>query len=316
MTLGVVDPGFLTTVQDLGRTGQQRFGVPVSGAMDRLALIAANFLVGNIPSAAGLEAALVGPVFQAQDDCLVAAAGVGAGLEVEGQLLPMWMAAFVRRGWQVRLVCRPEGGWAYLAAAGGLDLPLVMGSRSTYLRGSFGGVSGRSLRSGDSLPVGLVEPGRFLLAGQSLSAAYRPLYCDSPRVAVLPGPQQEAFTAHGIAAFFNSSYRIRADSDRMGYRLQGTPVEHTRAADIISQGLAQGAVQVPADGQPLVAMSDHQTTGGYTQIAVVASADLPLLAQCPFESGEVRFYPTTLEEARVRYRRLLGDLRNGILGLD
>jgi antagonist of KipI len=284
--------------------------------MDRLALMAANFLVGNISSAAGLEAALVGPEFQAQDDCLVASAGVGVGLEVEGQRLPMWMAAFVRCGWQVRLVCRPEGGWAYLAVAGGLDLPLVMGSRSTYLRGSFGGLSGRSLHTGDILLAGLVEPGRFLLAGQSLSAAYHPPYCDFPRVAVLPGPQQDAFTAQGLVAFFNSSYRIRPDSDRMGYLLQGRPVEHARAADIISQGLAQGAMQVPADGQPLVAMSDHQTIGGYTQIAVVASADLPLLAQCPFESGEVRFYPTTLEEAKARYSRLVQGLSEGIIPVE
>jgi biotin-dependent carboxylase-like uncharacterized protein len=316
VSLAVLEPGFMTTVQDLGRTGYQRFGVPASGAMDRFALMSANALVGNSPGAAGLEAALNVPALLAQADCLVAGAGVGLGLEVEGRLLPLWMAIYIRRGWMVRLLCRPEGGWTYLAVAGGLDLPLVMGSRSTYLRGSFGGLDGRVLQAGDNLPAGAIPSSRLSLAGSSLPMERRPAYSDTPRLAVLPGPQQEAFTAGGLDTFFSNPYRLRPESDRMGYRLQGASIQHRGAADILSQGLAPGAVQVPADGQPMVAMSDRQTTGGYTQVAVVASADLPLLAQCPFDSGEVSFYPITLTEAQQRYRRLVQGLQDGIVSAE
>ena len=313
MSLAVVEPGFFTTVQDLGRRGYQRFGVPISGAMDRFALAAANILVGNSPGAAGLEATLVGPALQAQYDCLVAAAGSGGtGLEVEGRLLPPWMAIYVRRGWTVRLVCRPQGGWSYLAISGGLDVPSVMGSRSTYVRGGFGGHGGRALQPGDALPLGAPLTDIISLAGRSLPEAYRPAYRDAPRLAVLPGPQQSAFTGKGLTAFLGSAYRIRPDSDRMGYRLQGASVPHQGGADILSQGLVTGAVQVPASGQPMIALSDCQATGGYTQVAVVATADLPLLAQCPCDSGELRFYPITLEEAQQRYRRQIALLVQGI----
>jgi antagonist of KipI len=318
MTLLVLEPGFLTTVQDMGRTGYQRLGVPVSGAMDRFALLAANALLGNPSGCAVLEAVLEGPTLRAQADCLAAAAGMGIGLEVDGQLLPFWMAVRIRRGSTLRLVCCSEGGWAYLAVCGGMDVPLVLSSRSTCLRGGFGGIGGRVLRAGDEIPLGAFPAASFNLAGNCLPPERRLAYSPSPRLAVLPGPQQDAFTEEGIAAFLSSSYRIQPDSDRMGFRLQGEPVSHRGEADILSQGLAAGAVQVPADGQPIVAMSDHQTTGGYTQIAVVASADLPLLAQCPFASGEVCFYPTTLTEARQRLHSMVQGIAQGIvkLGMD
>ena len=316
MSLAIVEPGFLTTIQDLGRRGYQRFGIPVSGAMDRFALMAANALVGNPLEAAGLEASLAGPALQAQQDCLVAAAGSGMSLEVEGRLLPLWMAVFVRRGWTVRMVCRPQGGWSYLAVTGGVDVPLVMGSRATYLRGGFGGYCGRALQPGDVLPLGTPRESIFHLAGRSLPPEYIPAYSDAPCLAVLSGPQQAAFTGEGLETFLKGTYCIRPDSDRMGYRLQGAVVPRQGGADILSQGLVCGAVQVPASGQPIIAMSDCQTTGGYTQIAVVASADLPFLSQCPFDLGEVHFYPTTLAESQQRYRRQVEWLQRGIISAE
>ncbi len=310
--LSVLEPGFLSTVQDLGRVGYERFGVPVSGAMDRLALMAANALVGNPSEAAGLEAALVGPVLQAGCDCLVAAAGRGFTLEVGGHSLPLWMAAWVREGETVALHATGEGGWVYLAVSGGVEVLSVMGSRSTYLRGGFGGLDGRALKAGDILPVGApdMDPGDlYLRAGRELQAEMRPNYGDNPSLDVILGPQSGAFPASAIETILSHDYALTLACDRMGYRLEGPPVEHVASADILSEGIPLGAVQVPGDGQPIVLMADRQTTGGYTKIAVVASASLPLLAQCPPGRGVVRFRAITVAEAQARWRRFSHELR-------
>ena len=312
--LHVLEPGFLTTVQDLGRPGSERFGAPAGGAMDRLALMAANALVGNPPGAAGLEFALLGPVLQVGDAAagglLLAAAGRGFRLEIGeprteqrgGRGVPLWMAAWVRRGETITLHAE-GGGWGYLAVGGGIGVPEVLGSRSTYLRGGFGGLQGRALQAGDGLPVGIAA-GSYELAGREVPDALRPPYSDHPTLDVTLGPQQAAFTPAAISRLLNEEYALTAVCDRMGYRLQGPPLAHQGAADLLSEGIPLGAVQVPGDGQPIVLMADRQTTGGYPKIAVVTSASLPLLAQCPPDGGTVRFRAVSVAEAQEKWRRV------------
>ena len=316
MPISVLDPGFLTTVQDLGRWGYERFGVPVSGAMDPFALRAGNALVGNPWGAAALECTLLGPTLNFAEDALVALTGTGFELYLGEQRLPAWTAALVRAGSTVRLVNAAGSGWGYLAVAGGIDVPAVMGSRSTYLRGRFGGLEGRALQAGDSLPVGRSDRRPGSLAGRELPARLRPAYSSAPVVEVILGPQEAAFTGAGMEAFLDGEYTVSSESDRMGYRLVGPQIAHRSGADILSDGIVFGSVQVPASGQPIVLMSDRQTTGGYTKIATVVSADLPLLAQCPAESGRVRFRATTPAAAQERYRAQLRALQTGIVDPD
>ncbi len=317
----VLEPGFLTTLQDLGRVGYERAGVPVSGAMDRVALMAANALVGNAnlpllarhpPGAAGLEAALAGPVLLAGAECLVAAAGRGFSLEVGERTLPLWMAAWVRAGETVALRAEAAGGWGYLAVSGGFDLPPVMGSRSTYLRGGFGGLAGRALQEGDALPLGTpaLPPGElYARAGRELPPELRPAYSEAPTLDVVLGPQDGMFSAAGIQTFLGQEYALTPACDHMGYRLAGPRLEHAAGADILSEGIPLGAVQVPGDGQPIVLMADRQTAGGYPKIAVLASASLPLLAQCSPGRGKVRFRVVTVVEAQAQWRNLIRQLR-------
>ncbi len=316
MPIHVLDPGFLTTVQDLGRQGFERFGVPVSGAMDRFALMAANALVGNPWEAAGLEAALVGPTLQFEEEAAVAVTGTGFSLYVQGQRVPAWTAVRVPAGSTVRLENTTGSGWGTLAIGGGLDVPVVMGSRSTYLRGKFGGLEGRPVAAGDRLAVGAARQQPASVAGRELPARLRPAYRPDPVVEVILGPQETAFSAAGLETFFSAEYEVAPDSDRMGYRLAGPAIEHRGSADILSDGIVFGSVQVPANGQPIIMMSDRQPTGGYTKIATVISADLPLLAQCPLDGGRVRFRETTVEAAQDRYRALLRGLQSGIIDPD
>jgi biotin-dependent carboxylase-like uncharacterized protein len=304
MALQVLAGGLLTTVQDLGRYGYQRFGIPVAGAMDPFAIQAANVLVGNDPGEAALEITLTGPTLRATANCLIAITGADFAYCVDGREIPTWMAVFVRQGWVVEFGARKTGCRAYLAVAGGIDVPAVMGSRSTYLAGGFGGLEGRALGAGDLIPTGTPTfhlPDR---AGKRFPRDCIPGYGDAPRVRVILGPQDDYFTPDGMATFLSSAYRVSATSDRMGYRLQGSEVAHAGRADIISDGVPLGAVQVPASGQPLVMMADHQTTGGYPKIATVIRADVPLLAQCVPGASTVTFSAITVEEAQSCYREM------------
>ena len=302
MSILVKEAGFLSTIQDAGRFGYEKFGVPSSGPMDRFALQAANLLVGNRQEEAGLEVGLTDFALVTGDDCLLAAAGAGYQLVINGREMPLWMSIFVRRGSLVRLQKVPGGAWGYLAVSGGINTRPVMGSRATYLKGSLGGANGLPLTDGMLLPT-YPQPGAFHeLAGRSLPPEARPAYSEAPTIDVIPGPQEDRFTAQGIETFYSSSYRVSRTSDRMGYRLEGPAVEHNAGADILSDGMCFGSVQVPASGQPIVMMSEHPTTGGYTKIATVVSVDLPVLAQCAPGVGQVRFAVTTVEAAQARLR--------------
>ncbi|MDA8216333.1 MAG: biotin-dependent carboxyltransferase family protein [Dehalococcoidales bacterium] len=297
MALEVLDGGLLTTVQDLGRLGYERYGVPVAGAMDPFALQAANALVGNPLSEAGLEITLLGPALRVTAPCLIAVTGAGLGLRLDGQPAPLWQALYVGPGSVVDFAGRVAGCHAYLAVAGGLEVAPVLGSRATYPRGRLGGFEGRALRAGDRLPLRAAEAGRRGPAGRAVRALDVPIYGDESEMRVVLGPQADRFTAAGRETFLGSVYAVSPAADRMGYRLQGPPIAHIGGADVVSDGVPLGAVQVPGDGQPIVMMVDRQTTGGYAKIATVIAADIPLLAQCVPGASRVRFRSVTVQEA-------------------
>ncbi len=309
--LEVLEVGGLATIQDSGRLGWRRFGVPLAGPMDRFAFDAANLLVGNPPSAAALELGAGDLNLRAQYDCLIAVTGAGYDVSVNIWTFPMWGSYFVRGGWVIRLAKRGFGMWAYLALAGGFAISPILGSRSTYLRGRFGGMDGRSLQPGDVLQG--MSPRRLLIesAGHTVAPQARPAYSPSPVLEVIPGPQYDDFHADDASTFLSSVYGISASSDRMGYRLTGPALRG--GSDLTSEGMAIGSIQVPADGQPIVMMADSATTGGYPKIACVTSASMPLLAQCTPGQDELRFRPTTVHAAQAAYRGMMETLKHGIV---
>ena len=309
--LEVVEAGGLATIQDPGRLGWRRFGIPLAGPMDRFAFDAANLLVGNDPSAAALEVGAGDLTLRAAKDCLIAVTGAGYDVSVNIWSFPMWSSYFVRGGWTIRLTKGGFGMWAYIALAGGFDATPVLGSRATYLRGRFGGIEGRSLRPGDVLRGTVPRLSFMESAGRALAAHVRPAYGPSPTLDVIPGPQYDAFDADDAATFCSSAYGISASSDRMGYRLSGPALRG--GSDLTSEGIAIGSIQVPAGGQPMVMMADCATTGGYPKIACVASASMPLLAQCTPGRDEVRFQRTTVDAAQKAYRGMMEALKHGIV---
>ncbi|MDQ7801086.1 MAG: 5-oxoprolinase subunit PxpB [Armatimonadota bacterium] len=262
----VLDGGLLCSVQDLGRFGYRRFGVPVSGAMDPEALRQANAAVGNAPECAGLEFTWPGPALEALVDVEVALAGADFGAEVDRSPVPLGEAVRVRRGQVLRFRTPRWGSWCYLAVAGGVQAPEVLGSRSTHVPS---GLGGKVLRRGD-----LVRRARRI-PGVTKPAAPR----GSGPLRVVAGPHLAAFEPGALDRFLADEYVVTARSDRSGYRLEGPRVAHAGAGEILSEGMVVGAVQVPPSGQPIVLMPDGPTTGGYPVLAVVVEEDLPRLAQ-------------------------------------
>ncbi len=219
----------------------------------------------------------------------------------------------MRSGWTVRISQSGFGMWSYLALAGGIEVRPVLGSRSTYLRGHFGGFDGRLLQAGDILRRGRLRPALMERAACTLAEEARPVYHASPTVEVIPGPQAERFGPECMQTFLSNPYKVSHSSDRMGYRFEGPRLSLPGGADLTSEGLVAGAVQVPADGLPIVMMADCATAGGYPKIASVISADLPLLAQCTPGRDEVRFRSTTIEAAQEKYRCKMNMLKMGIV---
>ena len=296
--LVVVDPGLLTTVQDLGRPGYQRLGIPPSGPLDRGAFVVANRLVGNPDGAAGLELTLRGPRLEVRRECVAAVTGGDMGFAVNGQPAPGWTAVRLRPGDVVAFRMVTAGCRAYLAVAGGVDLPPVLGSRATYLRGRLGGLDGRPLQKGDGLAVGALGGTPARLEGRAVPEARRPAYPTEVECRVVLGPQDDRFTAEGIAAFLGEAYEVTPQADRMGYRLKGPLIAHARGHDIVSDGIPLGGIQVPGEGQPIVLLVDRQTTGGYTKIATVISVDIARLGQAR-PGHRVRFRRVSLDDAHA-----------------
>lgn len=312
MSVRIVTGGLQTTVQDLGRPSSQRRGVPAGGAMDRDALRAGNLLVGNDDGAAALETTLIGPSVTFDHPTLVAITGADLGATVDHQPIPVWHAALVQAGATIRFGAPARGCRAYLAVAGGIDVPLVFESRSTYLRAEFGGHEGRALRAGDVLAVGppsvLSQRIAASLGGESpVSAARwtiaptaRPIYPPDAVVRLIPGQHTDVLSEQSREQLFSEPFRISASSDRMGYRLDGAPLSLRRRIELLSEAVAFGTVQLPPGGAPIILMADRQTTGGYPRIGEVATVDLPLVAQLK-PGDHVRFRPISLRDAHRLY---------------
>jgi biotin-dependent carboxylase-like uncharacterized protein len=301
----IVEPGPQTTVQDLGRPGQLRYGIPPSGPMDVRAFVLANRLVGNADNAAGLECTLLGPRFTVNGACAIAVTGAEAPVTVNGEPAPAWTTLPLAPGDAVRVAAARAGVRIYVAFSGGLDLPRALGSRATYLRGRLGGVEGRALRRDDLLRLFPAPPPPV----RRLAADALPVFEAEPEVRVVLGPQADRFTAEGIAALLGGAYEMLPQSDRMGARLAGPRIAHARGHDIISDGVALGAVQVPGDGQPIVLLVDRQSTGGYTKIATVCSFDIPRVGQAK-PGQRVRFSAVDVAEAHRLFRAATADIAN------
>ena len=293
MALRVIKPGMLTTVQDAGRWGYQAHGVPVAGPMDPCSHRLANALVGNARAAAALEVTLLGPEIEFDEERVIAIAGAEFAVTLDGRSAPLHAPFVVPPGARLTFGARHRGARAYLAIAGGIATPPVLGSRATHVISRMGGLDGRPLRAGDVLP--LFNARRVQSAGAP-TAPVLPMPERDARIRVMAGPQQDRFRADALDALLSAPYTIRQDSDRMGFRLQGPPLAHADGADIISDATPLGVLQVPASGQPILLMADRQTTGGYPKIATVISADIPIAGQLA-PGDTIRFEICTPQQA-------------------
>ncbi|OZI59742.1 biotin-dependent carboxyltransferase family protein [Bordetella genomosp. 11] len=306
----VLKPGALSQLQDLGRYGHQRYGVPVNGVMDEWSHRLANILVGNPESFATLECTLTGPTLRFARDRLIALSGADLRARIDDIPVPLNQPLLVRGGTTLSFGERRRGARVYLAVRGGFDVPAVMDSRSTFLRGGYGGFQGRALARDDRLPLCAADagyPGATRLLVQCglpwISAGQfdMPVAGGAPdALRAMPGPQWERFTEATRAAFLEQSFEIDHRSDRMGYRLSGARLALAEPLEMVSEAVAFGTVQVPPDGSPIVLMADRQSAGGYPKIAYVASVDLPLLAQA-VPGDRIRFAMMTLEQAQALY---------------
>ncbi|RNI30152.1 biotin-dependent carboxyltransferase family protein [Rufibacter immobilis] len=313
MSIKITKPGLLTTLQDLGRYGYQKQGMVVSGTMDKFALRLANLLVGNPENAAALEISLMGPKVVFQEDQVLALTGANLSPRLNGKAVPMNRPVYVKKGTVLEFGPPVQGSWAYLAVAGGFEVPLVMGSAATYGRAGLGGWQGRALQKNDVLPFRnqLTEQVRqwpqkcppekaFLVANWSVSPQILPTYQENPTVRVLPGPEYDLFTSDSKAAFWQTDFHISTASDRMGYRTEGPVLRLNQPVELLSGAVTFGTVQVPSSGNPIILMAEHQTTGGYPRIGQVITADLPVLAQAR-PGSRLRFLEVSLDQAQTLY---------------
>ncbi|GGG05818.1 biotin-dependent carboxyltransferase family protein [Paenibacillus abyssi] len=322
MSMSVLQPGLLTSIQDLGRYGYQKHGVIVSGAMDAYSLRTANLLVGNEENEAVLEMTLMGPSLLMKKDTLVAITGGDFSPTLDKKPMPMWRPVYVKAGSVLEFGACRSGCRAYLAVAGGYDIPEVMGSKSTYLRAGIGGYEGRALKEGDELHF-RPQAGhavRFMkrLEKAAGSGSYAstswyagrgsiPQETDDIRIRVTRGSQFERFDHTSRHHFFHQPFRVTPQSDRMGYRLTGPVLQLQDPLEMISEGVCLGTVQVPPDGNPIILLADRQTVGGYPSIAQVTAVDIPIIAQ--MKPGKTfTFQEISVEEAQRLYLDLEKDM--------
>ena len=288
MPVNVISAGIATTIQDLGRPGYYHLGIPIGGAMDRLALRAANLLVGNDEGAAGLEAVFVGPELEFTEDTLIAVTGAELPPKIDGEPKETWTAIDVRRGQVLSFDFLKAGARAYIAIAGGIDTPTALGSRSTYAIGALGGVEGRALQPGDSLLLG--QPKQAAKAGASLEAKLRRTPGNPAELRVLPGLYWHRITEEAQDGFFAETWKVANEADRMGYRFQGgTPLTFVEREQPFGAGAdpsnitdacyPYGSIQVPSGTEPIVLHRDAVSGGGYFMIGTVIAADMDLIGQ-------------------------------------
>lgn len=304
-------PGMMTTVQDLGRWGYQGLGVPVSGPMDLYSHRLANRLLGNEPMAAALEITVMGPELVSDGRVTCAAAGAEIDLSVDGRSMS-WNQPFdVPPGGRIRFGARRRGARLTLAVRGGFDVPATLGSRSTHLVSRMGPFGGRTLRVGDVLPIGQVQGSIGSVGSTGAIGSAKPLALPEggARLRVVPAVHRDRFTDDAWGLLVRARFIVTPQSNRMGYRLDGPALTHLGNADILSEAMPLGAIQVPASGQPILLLAERATTGGYATIANVISADLPIAGQlAPGEwiSFDAVTHAQALQALRAREADLTG----------
>src|SRR5690625_3803274 len=304
MSVEVLSPGLFTTIQDLGRYGSQQFGVIVSGAMDSYSLRIANLLVGNREGEGALEITLVGPKLQFEHDQLIAITGGDLHATIDGETAPLWRPVLIRKGSILQFKSAVKGCRAYVAFSGGIAVPEVMGSKSTYVRAGIGGYRGRALQKKDRFVCD--EMGKI---GQSFVRQLEKMKhhfswsvndglieLQTQSIRVLKGSEFHRFDEQSRQQLFHSPYTVTTSADRMGYRLEGPELSLSEKFELLSEGVTYGTIQVPSSGQPIILMADRQTTGGYPKIGQVISADLSSLAQLQ-PTASIHFKKVTLEQA-------------------
>ncbi|WP_085524291.1 biotin-dependent carboxyltransferase family protein [Tuberibacillus sp. Marseille-P3662] len=327
--ININKPGLLTSIQDLGRHGLQKYGVIMSGVMDQMSHRIANLLVGNEENEATIEMTLLGPTLQFEMDSLIAICGGDLSPTIDGEPVRLWRSIFIKKGSELRLGRCQSGCRAYLAVAGGYKISSVMGSQSTYLRAEIGGLKGRALQTGDQIHFG--KPSnlstqimddlkthlgnqRFIETDWSVTSELIPIDKTPHPIRVMKGRQYHLFTRESQENLFSESFEITPQSDRMGYRLKGSKLHLESKGDMISEAVSFGTIQVPAEGQPIVLLADRQTTGGYPKIGQVATVDLPYMAQLK-PGDKVSFMEISLEAAQRLYleqERKIQQLAQGI----
>ena len=296
--LRVIQAGPYSTVQDAGRFGSQRFGISPAGAADPVLLAIANALVGNPAHAAAIESTLMGDAYEVTAESARIAVAGDVALKIDGEAAEPWRSYRLARGQKLRVGACRRGLRFYVAVEGGIAVAPVLASRSTHVRTGIGGIEGRRLKSGDLLP--LAQDSVMARDGVRFDPAKLPVAPE--RLRVVLGPQDDYFTADGIATFLGSDYTVARDADRMGCRLEGPAIQHAKGHNIISDGIPLGGIQVPGNGQPIVLMRDRQTTGGYPKIACMIGSDVAHLAQK--RPGEaVRFVAISPDEAQALTRQ-------------
>ncbi|KQL54257.1 KipI antagonist [Heyndrickxia shackletonii] len=323
-------PGLLTSIQDIGRYGYQKYGVIVSGVMDPVAHRIANLLVGNEENAPTLEITLLGPVLEIHEDTLISICGGDMSPHINGKPVPMWRTVYVKKGSELRFGTAKAGCRVNLAVAGGFSVPTVMGSKSTYLNAGIGGFNGRALKTGDHISVNQPSPlsskiilqmkkqagsRSFLEMEWSVASKFIPSFKTDQTIRVMKGRQYSLFTNQSQKDFFSKTFEVSTQSDRMGYRLKGETLALKEPKEMLSEAVSFGTIQVPSDGNPIILLADRQTTGGYPKIGQVATVDLPLLAQAK-PGDRLRFSEIEHEVAEqllMERERKIQELKKGIL---
>lgn len=322
MSVKVLHPGLLTTIQDIGRVGSQKYGVIVSGAMDSYSLRLANILVGNKENEATLEITLFGTTLQFDKDTLIAITGGDFQATIDGVAAPLWRPVLIHKQSILKFNSATKGSRAYIAFGGGVHVSEVMGSKSTYLRAKVGGFEGRALQKGDILSLGqennlskkLVQQLANNNINWSINSNELINFSQHQVIRVLKGTEFHRFSKKSQQAFLREPYYLTVQSDRMGYRLEGPPISLSENFELLSEGVTFGTIQIPSSGQPIILMADRQTTGGYPKIGQVITADLSSLAQLQ-PTATIRFKEVTLKEAEdliMKNEQLISNIKTAV----
>lgn len=324
MSISVLNPGLLTTIQDLGRNGYQKYGVIVSGAMDTYAMRLSNILVGNEENEGVLEITLIGPSLKLKKGTLFSITGADLSPTIDGEKILLGRPIYLNKDCILKFGNCKRGCRSYLAVAGGFDVPKIMDSKSTYLRAEFGGFDGRALKKDDVIKIGVKSSMSTKIINKMKDINKKDDFItvswymknfmkqnsDATIIRVFPDRQFDYFSEESIDKFFNSKFNIDNRSDRMGYRLSGEKIELKEKVEMISEEVSAGTIQIPPDGNPIILLADRQTTGGYPKIAHVSSVDIQKIVQLK-PNDKIKFKKITLKEAEKLYL----DRENDILEL-